>query len=65
MCIRDRPILAERAVELLSPISTEMNRLMQNSEEIDMILAKGAERARKIAGPILQKTYDIIGILQP
>ena len=42
-----------------------MNRLMQNSEEIDMILAKGAERARKIAGPILQKTYDIIGILQP
>ncbi len=60
-----KPILAERAVELLSPISTEMNRLMQNSEEIDMILAKGADRARKIAGPILQKTYDIIGILQP
>ena len=60
-----KPILAERAVGLLSPISTEMNRLMQNSEEIDLILAKGAERARKIAGPILQKTYDIVGMLQP
>ena len=60
-----KPILAERAVELLSPISTEMNRLMQNSEEIDIILSKGADRARKIAGPILQKTYEIIGMLQP
>jgi tryptophanyl-tRNA synthetase len=38
---------------------------MQNSEEIDIILSKGAERARKIAGPILQKTYEIIGMLQP
>ena len=57
-------MLAERAVDFLSPISTEMNRLMQNSEEIDIILARGAERARKIAGPILQKTYDIIGMLQ-
>ena len=28
-----KPILAERAVELLSPISTEMNRLMQNSKD--------------------------------
>ena len=60
-----KPILAERAVDLLSPISTEMNRLMQNSKEIDIILANGAERARKIAGPILKKTYDIIGMLQP
>jgi len=60
-----KPLLVERAVDVLSPISTEMNKLMQNSEEIDIILAKGAERARKIAGPILQKTYEIIGMLQP
>ncbi len=59
-----KPLLAERAVELLSPISAEMNRLMQNSQEIDIILAKGAERARRIANPILQKTYEIIGMLQ-
>ena len=67
MCIRDRfkPILAECAVETLSPISQEMNRLMQNADEIDSILASGAERAREIASPILEKTYDIVGMLKP
>ena len=60
-----KPILAERAVELLSPISEEMNRLMQNTDEIDLLLAAGAERAREIAGPILEKTYDIVGMLKP
>ena len=60
-----KPILAECAVEILSPISQELNRLMQNTDEIDSILASGAKRAREIAGPILEKTYDIVGILKP
>ena len=60
-----KPMLAERAVELLSPISEEMNRLMQNTDEIDLLLAAGAGRAREIAGPILEKTYDIVGMLKP
>jgi len=38
---------------------------MQNADEIDSILAAGAERAREIAGPILEKTYDIVGMLKP
>ena len=49
----------------MSPISQEMNRLMQNADEIDSILASGAERAREIASPILEKTYDIVGMLKP
>ena len=42
-----------------------MNRLMQNADEIDSILASGAKRAREIASPILEKTYDIVGMLKP
>ncbi|MEC7206284.1 MAG: tryptophan--tRNA ligase, partial [Pseudomonadota bacterium] len=60
-----KPILAECAVEILSPISREMTRLMQNADEIDSILASGAKRAREIASPILEKTYDIVGMLKP
>ena len=59
-----KPMLVERAVETLSPISTEMNALMQSPQDIDAILRDGAGRARDIAAPVLKKTYDIIGMLQ-
>ncbi len=59
-----KPMLVDRAVETLSPISTEMNALMQSPQDIDAILRDGAGRARDIAAPILKKTYDIIGMLQ-
>ena len=58
-----KPMLAELAVARLSPITTEMSRLMDDQSEIDRILAQGAERARAIASPILQKTYDIVGMV--
>ena len=59
-----KPMLIDRAVATLSPISAEMNRLMQEPDEIDRVLADGAERARKIAQPILNQTYDIMGLLR-
>ena len=46
--------LADLAVAKLAPISTEMARLMQAPDEIDRILARGSERAREIAAPILR-----------
>ncbi|RVV97424.1 tryptophan--tRNA ligase [Mesobaculum littorinae] len=58
-----KPRLAELAVEVLSPMSAEMRRLMQNPDEIDAILARGADRARAIATPILRRTYDIVGMV--
>ncbi|MCK0150001.1 tryptophan--tRNA ligase [Marivita sp. S6314] len=58
-----KPLLSELAVEKLSPISSEMARLMQSPDEIDAILAKGAGRAREIAAPILKKTYEIVGMV--
>jgi len=61
---RFKPALADLAVEKLAPISTEMERLMNDPAEIDRILGRGAERAREIAAPILKQTYDIVGLLR-
>ncbi|WP_050604096.1 tryptophan--tRNA ligase [Ruegeria sp. 6PALISEP08] len=58
-----KPMLADLAVAKLAPISTEMSRLMADQAEIDRILARGAERAREIAAPVLQKTYEIVGMV--
>ncbi|ETA49307.1 tryptophan--tRNA ligase [Ponticoccus alexandrii] len=59
-----KPMLADLAVARLSPISTEMARLMQQPDEIDGILRHGAEQARAIAHPILEKTYEIVGMVR-
>jgi tryptophanyl-tRNA synthetase len=56
--------LADLAVDKLAPISTEMTRLMADPAEIDRILGRGAERARAITVPILERTYDIVGMLR-
>ncbi len=57
-----KPLLAERAVERIAPISAEMTRLMREPAEIDRTLAEGAERARAIAAPVLARTYEIVGL---
>jgi len=57
-----KPMLVERAVEKLSPISAEMRRLLNDKSEIDRVLEGGAERARAIAAPILKRTFEIVGL---
>jgi tryptophanyl-tRNA synthetase len=59
-----KPKLADLAVAKLSPITTEMNRLMKDPAEIDRILGKGADRAEAIARPIVDKVYDILGMVR-
>ncbi|RMH48146.1 MAG: tryptophan--tRNA ligase [Alphaproteobacteria bacterium] len=59
-----KPMLAELAVERLAPISRRMAELMEDPAEIDRILGDGARRADAIATPILEKTYDIVGMLR-
>ena len=59
-----KPKLADLVVAKLSPISSEMSRLMNEPDEIDKILMRGAHRGRELAVPILQKTYDIVGMLR-
>ena len=59
-----KPMLADLAVAKLSPVSAEMERLMRDPAEIDRILARGAERAREIAAPILSEVYGIVGMVR-
>ena len=59
-----KPMLADLAVEKLAPISGEMSRLMSDTAEIDRILRAGASRARAIAAPILERTYEIVGMVR-
>ena len=59
-----KPRLAELAVSVLSPISSEMSRLMQDPAEIDRILARGAERADAIARPVMNEVKDIVGMVR-
>jgi len=59
-----KPMLSDLAVEKLSPISNKMARLMEDTSEIDRILGGGAAKASAIAAPILEKTYDIVGMIR-
>ena len=59
-----KPALADLAVAKLAPITNEMNRLMKDPAEIDRILGDGADRAEALARPIVDKVYDIIGMVR-
>ncbi len=53
------------AVALLGKIGGEMRRLMADTDHIDAVLRRGAERASAIATPILREVQDITGLLRP
>jgi len=54
--------LSDLAVEKLGPVGAEMKRLVADPAYIDTVLAQGAEKARAVAGPILQEVHEIIGL---
>jgi len=55
--------LADLSVSKLEPITSEMNKLMNDVSYIDSILNQGKENAKAVAEPVLQKTKEIIGFL--
>jgi len=57
--------LADLTVEKLSPIAREMNKLMNNPDHVDSILAKGSDSANEIAEPIFRKVKEIVGFIVP
>jgi tryptophanyl-tRNA synthetase len=57
--------LADLALDKLGPIQDEMRMLMADPGHVDRILARGAERARAIAGPVLAEVRKIVGFLRP
>ena len=56
-----KPAFADLAVAKLSPITMRMNELMDDTAQIDTILAKGREKARSITAPILSEAQKIMG----
>lgn len=58
-----KPALAELAVEKVSPIADEMQKLLNDPAELDAILKDGANRAHTIADPIMKKTKEIVGFI--
>ncbi|AHK43205.1 tryptophanyl-tRNA synthetase [Ensifer adhaerens OV14] len=59
-----KPALVDLAVEVLSPITGEMRRLMGDTAHIDAILRDGGERARARAEKTMSEVREIIGFLQ-
>lgn len=55
--------LAEVCVERLGAVAGEIERIMRDEAEIDRILADGAERACKIAAPVLADVKQIVGFV--
>ncbi|MES2983719.1 MAG: tryptophan--tRNA ligase [Pseudomonadota bacterium] len=55
--------LVDVAVDKLSPITTRMRELMDDTTALDAILKAGAGKARAIAAPILAETMKRIGFL--
>ena len=55
--------LVELCVTKLSPIASEMKRLVADPGTIDAVLADGAARARVLAAETMQATRDIVGFV--
>jgi tryptophanyl-tRNA synthetase len=56
--------LGDLASSKLSPISLEMNRLMKDEKYLDSIISDGKKRAIKVAEPVLDRIYEIIGLFR-
>lgn len=61
---RFKPALGELLVESLAPINARFLELRQDREALDAILAKGALKARELAGPTLTAAYAALGLVR-
>jgi tryptophanyl-tRNA synthetase len=55
--------LAEIMVDFVTPFRTRTQEYLDDPETLDSILAKGAEKARVVAGETLAQTYEKVGFL--
>jgi tryptophanyl-tRNA synthetase len=60
-----KPALADLAVARLSPVTARLRELLGDPGEIDRILARGAERARALAEPVMAEVRETIGFWRP
>ncbi len=59
-----KPALGELLVEKLAPMAARYRELREDGEALDAILAKGALKARHLAGPTLARTYAALGLVR-
>jgi len=57
-----KPALADALVTLIAPLRGRLDKLRRDETELDRILAEGAERARAIGAPILDRAYRAVGL---
>jgi tryptophanyl-tRNA synthetase len=57
--------LGEVLIEWVTPIRDQVRSYLDDPAELDKILARGAERARAIAGETLSRVYERVGLLPP
>ena len=56
--------LSDALIQLISPINSEISRLMNDKAYLDSIIKNGAEKANERAMKTLSEVYDIIGFIK-
>ncbi len=59
-----KPALGEVLVEQLAPIAARYRALREDRAALDAILRTGAEKARALAVPTLERAYDALGLVR-
>jgi tryptophanyl-tRNA synthetase len=59
-----KPALGELLVTSLAPINARFVDLRQDREALDAVLARGAAKARELAGPTLKAVYGALGLVR-
>jgi tryptophanyl-tRNA synthetase len=57
--------VAEVVIEAISPLRLRYEALMKDTAELDRLLARGAERAREVAAPKVERMKEIMGLVLP
>lgn len=56
-----KSVVAEAVVQRLEPIRIEIQRLKADRSHLESVLAKGAEKARSLAAPVMQEVRKRVG----
>ncbi len=59
-----KPALVDLAIQQLGPITSRMNDLMNDPDQIDRYLKAGALKAQEVAEPVLEECMDVMGFLK-
>jgi tryptophanyl-tRNA synthetase len=61
-CVEHKEEAAERIVEYLRPFRERREQVLSDRGELERILERGAERARELAVPIMDRTRKAVGL---